>query len=294
MRFTVFTPTYNRAYIIDRLYQSLREQEFQDFEWLVVDDGSTDHTEEYFKKLLEKPMEMKVKYIKTKNGGKHRAINLGVKNAEGDLFYIVDSDDYLTKNALKIADIVEKTISKDRKSEYCGICGLRGTTDSQIMGTTFDGDYLDITALERPKNGISGEKAEIFYTSVLKKYPFPEFKNENFLTECVVWDKIAFDGYLMRYFNDIQVVCNYLSDGLTKQGNQLFQNNPKGYGLYLQQSDMYGKIRGIEKWNLYLGYYYINRDKLSISEIANNLNRKLIPFRLRLLGMQLFYKIYDK
>ncbi|MBQ7385547.1 MAG: glycosyltransferase family 2 protein [Ruminococcus sp.] len=74
-RITVFTPTYNRAYIISNLYNSIKKQTFKNFEWLVVDDGSTDNTEDLFKKWQHEDNDFVIRYYKTVNGGKHRAIN---------------------------------------------------------------------------------------------------------------------------------------------------------------------------------------------------------------------------
>ena len=101
MRITVFTPTYNRGYIIENLYHSLQKQTFQDFEWIVIDDGSTDDTASQFEKYKLEENFFPIIYERVENGGKHRAINLGMKKARGDLFFIVDSDDYLTETALE-------------------------------------------------------------------------------------------------------------------------------------------------------------------------------------------------
>lgn len=294
MRFTVFTPTYNRGYIIDQLYCSLRRQTYQDFEWIVVDDGSTDDTAEQFDRIQNEEKSFPIRYVKTANGGKHRAINIGVSLAQGELFYIVDSDDYLTNDALKIIDEVERTIEHDGATKYAGVCGIKGFSSKQEIGSTFEGEFLDITSLERPQHGIEGDKAEVFYTELLKKYPFPEFDGENFVTECVVWDKIAFDGYKLRFFNKIVMICDYLPDGLSVQGEQLLLKNPRGYGLYLHQSGKYGKIFGVSKWNVYLKYYYNLRDEYSMRQIAKNLCMNPAVFWLRMLGIRLFYKLYDR
>ena len=106
MRITVFTPTYNRSYIIERLYHSLKRQTFRDFEWIVIDDGSTDDTELRFTQIQNDSNDFPIHYIKTANGGKHRAINKGVTRASGELFYIVDSDDFLPDDALEIILVI--------------------------------------------------------------------------------------------------------------------------------------------------------------------------------------------
>ena len=108
---TVFTPTYNRAYILPKLYESLCNQTCKDFEWLVVDDGSTDETPALLQKWqAEKKIAMNI--ISRKNGGKSTAINLGIQNANGNLFFIVDSDDFLTDNAIEVISAAEKEREK--------------------------------------------------------------------------------------------------------------------------------------------------------------------------------------
>ncbi len=293
MRFTVFTPTYNRAYIIKNLYNSLKAQTFKDFEWVIVDDGSTDDTELLIESFINEN-KVNINYIKTANGGKHRAINIGVKEAQGELFFIVDSDDYLISNALSKVHEVEMSILESEKSDFCGICGLKGYTSNQMIGSSFDGEFLDITALQRDKYKIVGDKAEIFYTKVIKSYPFPEFVGEKFLTECVVWDKMAFDGFKLRFFNEIIYICDYLEDGLTKNIKATFYNSPKGYGLYIYQSTLFGKVSGVFKWEKYWNYYKTFKNKLSFVEIAKNLHQNPLSLCLRFLGIKLFYKLYDK
>lgn len=292
MRITVFTPTYNRGYIIQNLYRSLQRQTFRDFEWVVVDDGSTDNTEMLFSEYLKDENDFHITYVRRENGGKHRAINQGISMAQGELFFIVDSDDYLTDTALETIDRVEKSIPETEKKNFGGVCGQKGYSTERGIGKTFEGEYLDITMLQRPQYGIWGDKSEVFYTDLLRKYPFPEFPGENFLTECVVWDKIANDGYKLRFFNEIIYICDYLPDGLTAHSAQLFQSTPKGYGLYLYQSALYKKIVGVDKWNRYLQYFYQFRGKISFRKIADNLHINPAVLFIRLFGMRVFYRLY--
>lgn len=293
MRITVFTPAYNRAYIIEKLYRSLQRQNFTDFEWVVVDDGSTDNTQTLFQQFCAEENAFPIRYVKTENGGKHRAINRGVSMASGELFFIVDSDDHVTDNALEIIDRVERTIPDESRSSFAGICGQRGTDINTPMGSTFKGDILDITALERGKYGVSGEKSEVFYTDILKKYPFPEFEGERFITENVVWYAMAADGYRLRFHNDITIICNYLPDGLTSQGEVLLLRNPRGYGLAIHQNVEFGLLTGMNKWNEYLRFYYALRDQYSFAQISSFLRMNTLKLWIRLFGMRLFYKFYD-
>lgn len=271
MRITVFTPAYNRGYIIENLYRSLQRQIYRNFEWLVVDDGSTDDTEVRLSAFMAEENDFSIRYIKTENGGKHRAINRGVKEAKGELFFIVDSDDYIVEDALEWIDKMEASIPEDDCS-FGGVCGLRGYSAEQLIGTTFSGNTLDITSLERDRHQITGDKAEVFYTDLLRRYPFPEFAGERFCTECVIWDRIAADGYKLRFYNRIAIICNYLEDGLTRSGSTVFLKNPKGYGLYLYQEAKFGKVSREEKWDSYYHYFYTYRHELSLSDIGKNLH----------------------
>lgn len=294
MEFTVFTPTYNRGYIIKKLYQSLKRQHFKDFEWIVIDDGSTDNTSEVFNEINQDEHDFSIIYKKVENKGKHNAINLGVQMASGRLFFIVDSDDYLPDDALETLFQYEKSIDKEKNSSFAGVSGLRGTEDNIAFGTSFSGDYLDCTYLDAPSNNIFGDKSEVYYTDLLKKYPFPFFENEKFIPESVVWNVIAADGYKLRYFNKITYYCNYLEDGLTKQGDDKYKSIPKGYGLYLYQSIKYGKLTKISKWKHIFNYYRMFNEQLSNREMAHNLHMNPVMFFFRIFGIRIFYKLYNQ
>lgn len=248
IRVTVFTPTYNRAYILPQLYASLLKQTVYDFEWLIVDDGSFDNTEELVAQWSVCCSQFSIRYHKQKNGGKHRAINWGTQNAGGELFFIVDSDDQLTEDAIQTIIEVRNTLPSD--GQFAGIAGNKGYSSEKIVGTTFTGSTLDCTTVERGKFGISGDRAEVFFTDLMKRYPFPEYAGETFVTEAVVWDKMAIDGYCLRYFNKIIYLCDYLEDGLTGQGLDLYYRNPMGYGHYLRQT------RSVNKFGRRLQTYY--------------------------------------
>lgn len=290
MKLTVFTPTYNRAYIIENLYRSLQRQTCFDFEWLVVDDGSADGTEALFGRICAEDNPFPVRYFRKENGGKHSAINFGLDRAEGEYFFIVDSDDTLTGFAVDTVLKLMHSVEICGDNSFAGVCPCKGYSQSKIVGTTFVGDYIDCTALDREKNGISGDKAEVIFTEVMKKYPFPEFEGEKFITECAVWDKMAADGYKLRFTNDIIYLCEYRDDGLTSQGLELYYRNPKGYGYVLRQS------RALKKYPKPLSdyfdaecYWHWRRD-MSLREIAELIGTK----PLELLYISLKYRIKEK
>lgn len=224
-KISIFTPTYNRGKLFDRLYNSLVNQTFKNFEWIIVDDGSTDNTKDIIDSLIKKS-EIVIKYYYKNNGGKHTAINYGVKKAEGELFFIVDSDDYLTKDSLEMVWKSWSDIPESEKSSFAGVGGLRGYSDTKIIGKGFNLDCFDATTLElRYKLRFKGDKAEVFRTELLKSYMFPEYKGEKFVTEALIWNRIASDGYKLRWFNKIIYIGEYLDDGLTKKYEKLMINN---------------------------------------------------------------------
>ena len=226
---TVFTPTYNRAYILKSLYESLLRQTVKDFEWIIVDDGSTDNTEELISRWKNECEDFDIKYKKVSNGGKHRAINMGVAMARSNAFFIVDSDDFLADDA--IAFIKEHFGEIEQNEEFAAISGLKGFYKNNVpVGGELDFEtYKDATNLQREEYNLFGDKAEIYKTSVLKKYPFPEFENEKYISESIVWDRIAGEGLKIRWYNKVIYYCEYLKDGLSRTGLKKYVESPKGW-----------------------------------------------------------------
>lgn len=280
MLVTVFTPTYNRGYIIGKLYESLKKQSFRDFEWLIIDDGSTDNTEALIESFKRNNDFFPIRYVKTENGGKHRAINIGVRIAKGSLFFIVDSDDYLPEDSLEIMTKVESTIDKIEKNNFAGLCGLKSLSSGYVVGRGLDCEYCDATTIELKKKGVFGDKAEVFYTHVLEQNPFPEFEGEKFCTESIVWDRIAQRGLKMRYFNKSIYSCDYLEDGLTHQGYQLYANNPKQWGLSIYQDYEFSKTTLYEKSLEIYKYFLLENKRLSMDDMAEYLYTKTFLLKL--------------
>lgn len=242
-KITLFTPTYNRAYILDVLYRSVQRQTYRNFEWIIMDDGSTDNTEELVRSWMEDNNDFPIRFYKVPNGGKCRAINRGLDLAEGELFFIMDSDDYLTDDSLETVVKWEATIAG--KPGYCGVAGNRGSSPTETPNTSLESmygkgiNYIDEYAFVRypeyTNKVIDGERAGVWYTEIHRKYKYPEFEGENFLTPCIAWNRMAHDGYKIRIFEDIIWICEYRADGLTMQGNMRFIKNPAGAGLCLKE-----------------------------------------------------------
>lgn len=215
MMITVFTPTYNRADFLPRVYESLCHQDFaQNFEWLIVDDGSKDNTREVVEEINSKhTAPFAIRYIYKRNGGKHTAVNVGVQEAKGELFFILDSDDYLPSDALKIvADEYAKV--KDDPS-IGGIAGLDRFADGRTVGNGLPCDSIDCNAMDiRFKYHVTGDMKEVFRTEVLKEFPFPEIDGERFCSEQLVWFRIA-QKYKLHYFNKPIYIAEYQEGGIS-------------------------------------------------------------------------------
>ena len=265
MKMTVFTPTYNRAYIIDNLYRSLQHQTFLDFEWLIVDDGSTDASETVIRRWQAKNNTFQIRYYKKENGGKCSAINMGLELAQGELFFTVDSDDYLTDDALDKVVSWEASLPKNQK--FCGVAGNLGTTKDTTSNRIFNLPFFEGSALDRYKM-VDGERAMVFYTEIHKQYLYPLFKGETFMTEAVTWNSMAADGYKIRFYNDIIWVYEYKEDGLTKAGSSVFLNNPKGYGLWLREKAEFEGIGLKDRLKMYYTFTCDLSDRLTNQEIA--------------------------
>ena len=270
---TIFTPTYNRKEKLEKLYDSLTAQEEKNFEWLIVDDGSTDNTEILIKEIAKKEKEFNIIYKKTENGGKHRAINYGLNYANGKVFAIVDSDDYLLPCAVRRIREYFEDIEKNKNGEikFAGVAAQRGYNEEKSIGKTFDGKYIDAKSTERRKNNIEGDKFEIYYTQILRENRFPEIDGEKFMTEAIVWTRIAYKDYYLRWYNDIIYICEYLKGGLTDTREKLIEASPKGYALYIKEQVRYGNITLKQKLGYYSFYYKILRKHKKINEIANEL-----------------------
>lgn len=223
MLVTIFTPTYNRAYRIQALYQSLQRQTCKSFEWLVVDDGSTDNTEELAQEWL-KEESFPVRYIKQTNGGKHRAVNRGVREAKGDFFFIVDSDDELTNDSVELVCKYGNVIIND--PSYGGVIGMKVFPDGKRVGGDVSFDLLKCSRFDfRYKYKIDGDLAEVYKTSVMREYPFPDYPGETFCPEAYVWIDIA-KKYNLLFFNRGIYICDYLEDGLTRHIDQIRIKSP--------------------------------------------------------------------
>lgn len=221
---TIFTPAYNRAALLPRLYESLKNQRVNNFEWIIVDDGSTDDTERVVHAFIEEN-KIPIRYIKKENEGKHLAINKGVELAKGELFFIVDSDDYLMPNSTQQIERYYPVIHN--RADLAGVSFRRGESENKFIGTQKTFDDIEASAFDfRYRYKIQGDMAEVFKTSVLRDYPFPKIEGERFCSEGLVWNRIALK-YKMLWTSHIIYIGEYLEGGLTDNSVRTRQRSPQ-------------------------------------------------------------------
>lgn len=214
--FTVFTPTYNRAYTLHRVYESLNIQTFRDFEWLIVDDGSTDNTYELVGQW-QKETDYPIRYLYQENSGKYIAWNHGVREAQGELFVCFDSDDTCVPEALERFKYYWDSIPQNQKENFSSVVCLCEERNGKLTGTKFpqditDSDYLEIYY----KFKVKGDKWGFDKTEILIMFPFPILKGETLIGESLVWNAIARNNFKTRFVNDVLKIVEYLPDGLTR------------------------------------------------------------------------------
>ncbi|EFF0768366.1 glycosyltransferase family 2 protein [Escherichia fergusonii] len=220
MSISVITPVFNRALLVYELYESLMSQQSYDFEWVIIDDGSTDNLKEVIDKIAS-TSPFKIIYRYKKNGGKHTALNIGIEMSSFNWIFIVDSDDILTPNAIALANEKIQAIVDDKCK---GMVFLRGyKTTKEIVGKA---ETIENISLEKFA-GTKGDKALIIKRDSLLKNQFPVFDGENFITEALVWNSILENGYF-KYFNEIIYYSEYLPGGLTSNYTDLLRKNING------------------------------------------------------------------
>lgn len=231
--FTVLTPSYNRAHTLERVYRSLCEQTCQDFEWVVVDDGSTDGTRELVQGWQQQAP-FPIRYAWQENRHKKAAFNHGVALAQGELVVALDSDDTLLVNALYDMAQIWADIPLQERAGYVGITGLCVRPDGKVVGDMFPKDVFDASALDISfRYHVRGEKFGCLSTAVLRRFPFPD-QIDGFVPESLVWRAIARAGYKNRFVNIVFRVYHDSPDSLSVQGKTSQQH---ALGLWLLAQD---------------------------------------------------------
>lgn len=280
---TVFTPAYNRAETLPRTYNSLLSQSKKDFVWLIIDDGSTDNTENLVKSWQTSDNGFEIKYIKKENGGMHTAHNTAYENIDTELNICIDSDDCMAENA------VEKILSKwgqVRDKGYAGIIALDADLNTgDIIGKDFPDDMTEITLSGYYACGGRGDKKLIYRTDIIKSYPaYPVFEGEKYVALAYIYRLIDQD-YKLAVLNE--VICNveYQPDGSTNSMYRQYLQNPKGFAFWRKVCMTYpiGKKRLFIDNIHYVSSSILAKNKSFIKESPTKLMTILsIPFGVAL------------
>lgn len=235
MKLSILTATYNRVKYLSNMYKSIldnTETSNLKAEWIIINDGSTDNTEEVIEKfVLENRIE--IKYIFQENSGKMAAINRGMEEVTGELVVDCDSDDFFANNAFKV---IEKNALKLLEDERIyALCFLKQDFFGNVSGKKFSTNYMESTMFDLYfKQDIQGEKILVFNANIRKKFKHELEKNEKFVTEARMYHKMD-DNYKILCINEVIEVGDYQDDGYTKNIVETFRKNPNGYYKYFKE-----------------------------------------------------------
>lgn len=230
-RITVFTATFNRCDLLPTLFASLNRQQTLDFEWIIVDDGSTDATQEVIKNFLNAPFSVRPFY--QQNSGKMRAYNFAVQNALGSIFVCIDSDDYLVDGFLE--RLLDDFAKIENIKTVAGLGYLVQDKESSLcVGLPFPEDGMHLSYEALTNLGLTGDRQLIFKRDILLNFPFPVFEGERFITEAIVYNRIS-KLYEMVFYNQFASVVQYHPDGYSQNYWKIALKNPKGWRLYYQE-----------------------------------------------------------
>jgi len=225
---TIFTPTYNRAYCLHHCYESLTRQTCKNFIWLIIDDGSTDGTEQVVKDwIMEDKIE--IDYVWQQNQGMHGAHNTAYERIQTELNVCIDSDDYMPDDA------VEKILSfwNEHGNEHVsGIIGLDADTNKRIIGTKLPIHLKTSTLFDLyNKHGVTGDKKLVYRTELTKKYAYPIFPDEKYVGLAYKYYQLD-KAYEMLLMNDVLCIVDYLPDGSSRNMLKQYYENPRGFSFY--------------------------------------------------------------
>lgn len=230
---TIFTPAYNRAHTLGRTYASLCRQTSQDFEWLIVDDGSSDNTKQLVDGWIQEN-KISIRYIYQQNQGMHGAHNTAYRNIHTELNTCIDSDDYMPDDAVENIVSFWKEHGSDK---YAGIIGLDKAEGGSIIGTSFPANLKETTLYGYYAQGGKGDKKMVYRTDVINQYPeYPIFEGERYVSLGYKYQLIDQD-YKLLTLNKPLVIVEYQQDGSSMNMYKQYWNNPKGFA-FIRKMDM--------------------------------------------------------
>jgi glycosyltransferase involved in cell wall biosynthesis len=232
MQFTVLTPAYNRPHPLGRVYGSLKAQTFKDFEWLIVDDSTTDDVQKVVQTWLSETDSF-VRYLKQSSGGKHVAHNNGVMQARGEFTISLNDDDTLTPTALETLYRIWNTVPEGERKGFSGVAALCTNRDTgELLGGKFPQDIFDSdTVAINYLYHLGDDRQGFTRTDILRAYLFPTFNGEKYITEGIIWNRIS-RKYKIRYINEVVCVKQY---GMTRSIVGHLIQSPNATSTYYQE-----------------------------------------------------------
>ena len=232
--FTVFVPTYNRAHLLPRVLECMEAQTFQDFELLIVDDGSTDGTYDYLKSYQPKGA-FALRVFRQENQGRHIAFNVAFEHARGFLFTTINSDDTMPDDALeRFWRWWGYAQERYPDTPIVGVEGLCADMDTgEIVGEAFPqspmvSDRIEMHFVYRCRK----DKQRAVRTDIISRYRFPQIPGEKYIMPSYLWHQLGFDRHKLLFVNEVFCYKEYLKDGITKNRFKTLSRNPRGMALY--------------------------------------------------------------
>ena len=226
---TIFTPAYNRAHTLPRTYASLLAQKSRDFVWLIIDDGSTDGTEDLVRGWMNSDNGFEIRYIRKENGGMHTAHNTAYENIDTELNVCIDSDDALAENAV---EIILSEWKRVKNTGVAGLIGLDADFSGNIIGTRFPDGVTETTLSGFYASGGSGDKKLVYRTDIITSVPpYPVFDGEKYVA--LAYKYLLVDQkYKMAAINRVLCSVEYQPDGSSNSMWRQYLANPRGFAFW--------------------------------------------------------------
>ena len=226
---TVFTSTYNRANTILRTYESLCRQSDKDFEWLVVDDGSSDNTEELVNKWIKENKQFSIRYIKKRNEGFHTGYNTAIENMDSVLAVCIDSDDYMPDDAV---EKIHNCWLKFGNDELGGIIGLDYDTNGKVIGGMIPDNLKHVSLIKHAQGKYDiekGDKKIIVRVDLYKQVaPMTVFKEEKYFNPHYMHLEIS-RTYDFIALNECVCIVDYQPNGMGTNMFRQYKNSPNSF-----------------------------------------------------------------
>lgn len=234
-RITIFIPTFNREKLLARCYESLLRQTFKSFKLLVIDDGSTDNTKSCIDNWI-KEQKIELRYLYQPNSGKHIAYNRAIQEVDTELFVDIDSDDYLSDNALEcIIYHWDKIVDKNN---YCGIQFLCSDPQNNLIGNRFPNGISFCSSFElRHNHKVTGDKCLVYRSELLKRFSLPAL-SERYVMESILHNRVSqLNPFVL--VNESIVVKDYQLTGLSLEKVDMYMRSPRAWKISMNEANLY-------------------------------------------------------